>query len=149
MCRSKFLSSSLWLAALAGCAGAGIDEEALQRFHRAEALFARERWGAAIDDYEFVIRWRPMIREAYFHLATCYEKLGNERAAIATLERELRNVYNKDEECLRRLARLYELNGRYGPAADCLEKVLALHPGDATIITELSRVKGLADREGR
>lgn len=134
---------------LAGCAGPTVDEEALDRFHHAEALFAQGEWAAAIDEYEFVVRWRPMIREAYFHLATCYEKLGNERAAIATLERELRNVYNKDEDCLRRLAVLYERNGRFVEAAECYEKLLALHPGDAKIITELRRVKGPANREGR
>jgi tetratricopeptide (TPR) repeat protein len=97
----------LFMAGLAGCAAPlpAPDEAALERFEEANVLFATGRYADAAPLYASVIPVRDRLKDAYFKLATCHEKLGQEDRAVEVLEQLLR-VDRFDEEGLRRLAGL-------------------------------------------
>src|SRR5213078_2162822 len=66
------------------------EEEALDVFEKAEALFAARRYADAVPEYEFVIGTRDRWKEPYFKLARCHEAMGKEDQAVKVLERLLR-----------------------------------------------------------
>jgi len=97
----------LFMAGLAGCSDPppAPDEAALERYEEANLLFEAGRYADAAPLYASVIPVRDRLKDAYFKLATCHEKLGREDLAVEVLERLLR-VDRVDEEGLRRLAGL-------------------------------------------
>ena len=95
----------LVLLLLAGC-GTSIppspDELALQRYADAQKRFSEGRYAEAAADFEAVVAERDLIRDAWWRLADCYERLGNRPAAARTLRRWLA-LQPTDVEARRRL----------------------------------------------
>ncbi len=93
------------LLLLAGC-GTSVppapDEVALLRFENAQRLFGEGRYAEAVADFEAVVAQRDRIRDAWWRLADCYERLGDRPAAARTLRRWL-GVQPTDVEARRRL----------------------------------------------
>lgn len=102
------MSRALVLLLLAGC-GPSVppapDEVALLRFENAQRLFAEARYAEAVVEFEAVVSDRDRIRDAWWRLADCYERLGDRPAAARTLRRWL-GVQPTDVEARRRLEAL-------------------------------------------
>ena len=96
------------LVLLAGCGGEMLpapDEVALVRLQEANELFERGAFAEAVPRYEFVIKHRDLVKEAYHKLARCHESLGDVPRAIEILEKA-RRVDRSDDYVARELARL-------------------------------------------
>ncbi len=74
-------------AALGGCASVpNPEDEALERYYRANELFERKLYREAIPHYEFALSIRDRLKDAYYRLSRCYEEVGDDSRAIAWLE---------------------------------------------------------------
>jgi len=134
-------------AALAGCSPAPApDEEALERYHRANNLFERRLFREAIPDYEFALSIRDRLKDAYYRLALCHEELGEESRAIGVLERA-RRVDRHDETALRNLGRLYARKGFVEEAIRAWKDLQEVRPGDEAVRAEIARLEGLRERK--
>ena len=101
-------TAALALLAAAGCwpaHPAAPEEDALDVYEDAEALFKKGRYEDAAPGYEFVIKARDRWRDPYVKLALCHEAAGRDRQAVAVLERLL-VVDRTDAEGLKLLAKI-------------------------------------------
>lgn len=100
-------------AALALLAGTGCwpthppapEEEALDVYEDAEALFKRGRYEDAAPGYAFVIQARDRWRDPYVKLALCHEAAGRDREAVQVLEK-LMLIDREDAEGRKLLAKI-------------------------------------------
>lgn len=126
---------------LFGCGSAPTyDEIALERYEQANALFDQGRFAECIERYEYVVRWRDRILDAYPKLATCYERVGKPDRALETMERLLK-VEPYDVEGLRRTADLCERQGDVPRAIELTRRILERHPEDAAARAALERLE--------
>jgi tetratricopeptide (TPR) repeat protein len=78
------------------------DELALGRYEEGKRLYDEKRWAEAAAEFEAVVAVRERIRDAWWFLADCHERLGDRPAAAGALRRWLR-VDPTDAEARRRL----------------------------------------------
>ncbi len=129
-------------ALAAGCAAAPTPEEqALERYERANALFEQRLYREAIPHYEFALSVRDRLKDAYHRLSRCYEAVGEEGRALDVLERA-RRVDRYDETTLRNLGRLYARRGLVDEAIRAWKDLLEVRPGDEAIRAEIARLEG-------
>lgn len=81
------------------------DEIALEKYEDANRRFGEGLYAECIEDYEYVVKWRDRILDAYRKLAICYERTGKPDLAIETLRRLLR-VEPTDANAKSEIARL-------------------------------------------
>ncbi|MBI2898975.1 MAG: tetratricopeptide repeat protein [Planctomycetes bacterium] len=138
----RSLERALAPLVLASCVGSAptYDQIALVKYDEANALFDQGRYADCIDRYEYVVKWRDQIRDAYLRLATCYERTGEPDRGVRTLERLLR-VDRRNLEALRRLAAAYAARNRVAEAVEMNRRILEIDPNDAGAKAELERMK--------
>jgi tetratricopeptide (TPR) repeat protein len=130
-----------FLVLVAGCLDAPtLDEIALEKYEEANKLYDAGKFAEAVPGYEYVIKWRDRVLDAYFRLATCHEKLGRPEEAITVLV-GARRVDPVNGTTLRALARLYAATGHHAEAIEANAKIVELYPDDQSARDELARLK--------
>ncbi|GEM_PF-3973590 len=140
----SYRSRSVFLLVLSGCWSSPptYDEIALKRYREANELYDRGRYAECVEHYEYVVRWRERILDAYLKLATCYEKTARPDKSVGVLERLIR----VDRDCvegLRRLAAAYVARNRIPEAIELHRRILVRHPDDAEAKAEIARLEKL------
>ncbi len=140
--KNKAFLLPLFIVILFSCETTPSNEEyALIKYHKANGFFEKGMYKECIDLYEFVIRHRPLIEDAYIKLSACYVKLENLDKAVETLESFLRWVDPARKQVLWDLARFYEEAGKKNEAISTLGKLLEISPGDSRIKVEIKRLQ--------
>ena len=117
------------------------DEIALDRYKEANVAFAEERYQECIPHYEYVIRWRDRIFDAYVKLGICYEQVGRGEESVSILKTLLR-VDPTNIEGMRALAHAYEKHNNRSSAIDLQQKLLDRNPEDKQAWNDLLRLRG-------
>jgi hypothetical protein len=81
------------LLALAGC-GVTLppapDDVAFRRWEAGNRLYAEGRWAEAAPEFEFVTTKRDRVRDAWWRLSECRERMGDRDGAAAAMAGWLR-----------------------------------------------------------
>lgn len=117
---------------LSGCANFQ-NVSADYHYQLARLQEAQGRYDEAIDNYQTAIELSPEHREALFHLAYRCDLSGNEGAAIDYYE-QIASASPVCVSALLNLAVLFEDNGQFDRASQCVDMVLESHPNHARAI---------------
>ncbi len=140
------------MRAMIGCAGLAVillsacsrelvkDEIAIDKYHQANGLFEEGKYADCIPLYEYAIRWRDQILDAYIKLAVCYGRIDRPENAVAVLEK-LRKVDRLHVPGMRALARAYEKIGNLGGAIEMQKGILDENANDTEAQKELFRLR--------
>lgn len=132
----------LSLLLLAACSRELVkDEIALERYKEADVAYAEGRYEECIPHYEYVIRWRDRIFDAYIKLGSCYEQVGRQADSTAILKRLLQ-VDPTNVDGMRALAHAYEKGGDLSLSIQMHQKILDAVPGDKQAWKDLLRLRG-------
>jgi tetratricopeptide (TPR) repeat protein len=131
------------LATFASCATSGVDELAYEKYVEANRYFEGGRYAEAIPLYEFVIRHRDRILDAYRRLSYSHEMEDHPSEAMTALEKLLK-VDQTDEYALRNLMRLYARLGLAPEGVKVGRRLAATEPADkAAVLAEVARLEAV------
>ena len=95
------MKRSTILLLLAGCCGPNLppapDDIAYMRWEAANRFYAEGRWAEAAPEFEYVTAKRDRVRDAWWRLSECREKLGDRAGAAAAMAGWLRVDPTDDE----------------------------------------------------
>ncbi len=116
------------------------DEVALDRYREANEAFAQGNYLECIPHYEYVIKWRDRVFDAYLKLATCYDQVDRLTDAVAILHQLIR-VDPTHIPGMRALARAHEKRGDLKAAIEMNQKILGRNSGDKEASNEILRLR--------
>jgi choline-sulfatase len=109
------------------------------RYYLGRALVGLERWREAATQFEGALRWQPAYVAAHEALATCRERTGDARGALAAL-REGQRRSPRDPRLLDAEAALQRRLGNPAEARRAYEAMLPLAPKDALVRVQLGEL---------
>jgi choline-sulfatase len=109
------------------------------RYYLGRALVGLERWREAAREFEGALRWQPAYVAAHEALATCRERTGDTRGALAAL-REGQRQSPRDPRLLDAEAGLQRRLGNLQEARRAYEAILPLAPKDALVRVQLGEL---------
>ena len=123
---------------LAGCAA---------KIERADRLFARGKYGPALEEYRKVYKQGDKSEEVLYKVGMCYLKLGKPKRAERVFLKALRR--SESERVIWALADVYIIDGEADAAIGLYRTILEKKPDDAKAINNLAMLylqQGEADR---
>jgi choline-sulfatase len=108
-------------------------------YYLGRALVGLERWREAAIEFEGALRWQPAYVAAHEALATCRERAGDPRGALAAL-RAGREKSPRDPRLLDAEAGLQRRLGNLAEARRAYEELLPLAPRDALVRVQLGEL---------
>ena len=109
------------------------------RYYLGRALVGLARWREAAAEFEGALRWQPAYVAAHEALATCRERLGDPKGALAAL-REGQRRSPRDPRLLDAEAGLQRRLGNLAEARRAYEAMLPLAPKDALVRVQLGEL---------
>ena len=108
-------------------------------YYLGRAFVGLERWREAATQFEGALRWQPAYVAAHEALATCRERTGDARGALAAL-REGQRRSPRDPRLLDAEAGLQRRLGNLAEARRAYEAMLPLAPKDALVRVQLGEL---------
>lgn len=109
------------------------------RYYLGRALVGLSRWREAAAEFEGALRWQPAYVAAHEALASCRERMGDRRGALAAL-REGQRRSPRDPRLFDAEAGLQRRLGDLAAARRAYEAVLPLAPKDALVRVQLGEL---------
>ncbi len=125
-------------------------EALLSKEKTARALLSEKRFGDALELLKAVTsadRKGVTVPDGYFLLAEAYQGLGDNKGAVACLEKAI-NINSRKVEAYARLADLYQASGDSEKARKTFEVLMGLSPDDPNIYLALGRYNLKSKRFG-